>query len=328
MEEAIGLNLEGVKKKIYHGGTGDLPKFITGSKVTFHFQTLKCDSERTVIDDSKKVGVPMEIIIGNMFKLEVWEMLLASMRIGEVSEFWCDVTHTGLYPLVSKSLRLIAEGKDPTDWHMHTCGLANMFAYHTLGYEDLDELQKEPQPLIFVIELLKVESPSTYKRESWALNNDEKLKAVPILHGEGNRLFKLGRYEDATNKYREAVICLKNIQTKEKPWEVPWMKLEKMINTLILNYCQCLLRMEEYYEVLEHTTDLIQHHPGLAKAYYIRGKANAEVWNETEAKKDFEKVIEMDPTMKRQVKKEISMLETRMQDKEEEDKLKYRNLFP
>lgn len=50
----------------------------------------------------------------------------------------------------------MAEGKDPTEWHVHTCGLANMFAYHTLGYEDLDELQKEPQPLIFVIELLQV----------------------------------------------------------------------------------------------------------------------------------------------------------------------------
>jgi hypothetical protein len=31
-----------------------------------------------------------------------------------------------------------------------------MFAYHTLGYEDLDELQKEPQPLVFLIELLQV----------------------------------------------------------------------------------------------------------------------------------------------------------------------------
>ncbi|CAI9619988.1 unnamed protein product, partial [Staurois parvus] len=235
--------------------------------------------------------------------------------------------HTGLYPIVAKSLRRIAEGKDPTDWHIHTCGLANMFAYHTLGYDDLDELQKEPQPLIFVIELLKVESPSMYKRETWALSNDEKLKVVPVLHGEGNRLFKLGRYEDATNKYREAVICLKNIQTKEKPWEVPWMKLEKMINTLILNYCQCLLRMEEFYEVLEHTADLIQHHPGLTKAYFLRAKANAEVWNEAEAKKDFEKVIELDPTMTRQVKKEIRKLEMRMEEKEEEEKMKYKNLF-
>lgn len=64
--------------------------------------------------------------------------------------------HTGLYPMVAKSLRRIADGKDPVDWHIHTCGMANMFAFHTLGYDDLDKLQKEPQPLIFLLELLKV----------------------------------------------------------------------------------------------------------------------------------------------------------------------------
>lgn len=51
---------------------------------------------------------------------------------------------------------------------------------------------------------------------------------------------------------------------QEKPWEVEWLKLEKMINTLILNYCQCLLKKEEYYEVLEHTSDILRHHPGAA----------------------------------------------------------------
>lgn len=64
--------------------------------------------------------------------------------------------HTGVYPLVAKSMRRIAEGKDPVDWHIHTCGMANMFAYHSLGYDDLDELMKEPQPLYFVLELIKV----------------------------------------------------------------------------------------------------------------------------------------------------------------------------
>lgn len=66
---------------------------------------------------------------------------------------------------------------------------------------------------------------------------------------------------------------------------------------------------------------------GLTKAYFLRAKANAEVWNEVEAKKDFEKVVELDPTMTRQVKKEITKLEVRMEEKEEEDKLKYKNLF-
>lgn len=28
--------------------------------------------------------------MGKMFKMEVWETLLMSMRVGEVAEFWCD----------------------------------------------------------------------------------------------------------------------------------------------------------------------------------------------------------------------------------------------
>lgn len=59
-------------------------------QITFHFQTLKDDFERTVIDDSRNSGVPMEIVVGKMFKIEVWETLLTSMRINEVAEFWCD----------------------------------------------------------------------------------------------------------------------------------------------------------------------------------------------------------------------------------------------
>ncbi|XP_027423646.1 aryl-hydrocarbon-interacting protein-like 1 [Zalophus californianus] len=327
MDAALLLNVEGVKKTILHGGTGELPNFITGSRVIFHFRTTKCDEDRTVIDDSKRVGHPMHIILGNMFKLEVWEVLLTSMRLGEVAEFWCDSIHTGVYPILSRSLRQVAEGKDPTEWHVHTCGLANMFAYHTLGYEDLDELQKEPQPLIFVIELLQVEAPSEYQRETWSLNNEEKMRAVPILHGEGNRLFKLGRYEEASRKYQEAIVCLRNLQTKEKPWEVQWLKLEKMTNTLIVNYCQCLLKREEYYEVLEHTSDILRLHPGIAKAYYVRARAHAEVWNEAEARADLQKVLELEPSMGKVVRRELRLLENRMEEKREEERLRCRNML-
>ncbi|KAL7848835.1 hypothetical protein SRHO_G00204580 [Serrasalmus rhombeus] len=322
MEDSLLLGVEGIKKNILYGGTNQIPKFMTGSKVTFHFRTMLCNDDRTVIDDSKKVGVPMEVVFGNMFKLDVWEILLKSMRIGEVAEFWCDIIHTGMYPIVAKSLRRIAEGKDPVDWHIHTCGMANMFAYHTLGYEDLDELQKEPQPLIFVLELLKVQQPSEYDRESWALSDEEKLKAVPVLHGQGNKLYKMGRIEEAMNKYKEGLICVRNVQTKEKAWEAPWLKLEKMANTLTLNYCQCLLRLEEYYEVIEHTSDIINQHPGAIKAFYLRGKAHMEVWNETEAKADFERVLDLDPGMKKSIKKELAVLSMRMEEKREEDRLR------
>uniref|UniRef100_A0A8C2D8F7 AIP/AIPL N-terminal FKBP-type PPIase domain-containing protein n=1 Tax=Cyprinus carpio TaxID=7962 RepID=A0A8C2D8F7_CYPCA len=118
MQEAYLLDHPGVKKKILHGGQGPLPHFPKGTKV------------RTVIDDSRKNKRPTEIFVGRMFKMEVWEVLLTSMRIGEVAEFWCDAIHTGLYPIVSKGIRLAAQGNDLLKGQKHTCGMGNLFHYH------------------------------------------------------------------------------------------------------------------------------------------------------------------------------------------------------
>lgn len=60
----------------------------------------------------------------------------------------------------------------------------------------------------------QVEQPSEYNRETWALSDEERMKAVPVLHGQGNKLYKQGQYEKATQKYKEAIICIKNVQTK------------------------------------------------------------------------------------------------------------------
>ncbi|KAF0030499.1 hypothetical protein F2P81_017230 [Scophthalmus maximus] len=79
------------RKRGFAEGNVEAPKDEAQVKVTFHFRTQLCDDERTVIDDSRVVGTPMEIVIGNMFKLDIWESLLASMRIDEVAEFWCDI---------------------------------------------------------------------------------------------------------------------------------------------------------------------------------------------------------------------------------------------
>ncbi|KAM6125101.1 LOW QUALITY PROTEIN: aryl-hydrocarbon-interacting protein-like 1 [Phoenicopterus ruber ruber] len=323
MEETYLLNVEGVKKKILHGGQGELPKLQDGSKITFHFQTLKDDFERTVIDDSREAGIPMEIIVGKMFKLEIWETLLSSMRAGEVAEFWCDAIHTGMYALVSRGMRRIAEGRDPLEGQKHRCGMGNMFDYHSTGYDDLDELQQTPQPLIFIMELFRVEEPSAYKRDTWAMSKEEKLAAVPVLHSEGNRLVLRKEFGQAAAKYQEAVICLRNLQAKE-PWRRGWLKLESLVTPLVLNYCQCQLELGEYYEVLEHTTELLQKHNDNAKAY--RAKAHAAVWNERDAREDF-LLAHLDPSMAAAVKKELKQLGERMRKKHVEDRKRYQGLF-
>lgn len=81
-------------------------------------------------------------------------MLLCLVVYVFVDEFI--LQHTGLYPIVSKGMRLIAQGKDPLEGQRHMCGMGNMFHYHSTGYPELDEIMRTPQPLIFVMELLQV----------------------------------------------------------------------------------------------------------------------------------------------------------------------------
>lgn len=46
------------------------------------------------------------------------------------------------------------------------------------------------------------------------------------------------------------------------PGDVDYVNLGRMIVPLELNYCQCMLELEEYYEVIEHATELLDKHKG------------------------------------------------------------------
>lgn len=46
------------------------------------------------------------------------------------------------------------------------------------------------------------------------MTDEEKLEFVPQIHEEGNKLFKEGKIQEATEKYYNGVACLKNLQMK------------------------------------------------------------------------------------------------------------------
>lgn len=48
------------------------------------------------------------------------------------------------------------------------------------------------------------------------------------------------------------------------PGDEDYINLGRLIIPLVLNYCQCMLELEEYYEVIEHTTELLDKHKGTA----------------------------------------------------------------
>lgn len=48
----------------------------------------------------------------------------------------------------------------------------------------------------------------------WAMTDKEKLEVVPQMHEEGNVLFKESKIKEASEKYYNAIACLKNLQMK------------------------------------------------------------------------------------------------------------------
>lgn len=329
MEEVVrNLLEEGIQKKVVSPGKGELPTYPDGTKVVFHYRTTLLDG--TLLDDSRKMGgcsKPMELILGKKFKLAVWERIVITMRESEVADFTCDTKHTALYPLVSQSLRNISAGKDPLEGQRHCCGIAQIHSHHSLGHHDLDHLQASPQPLTFTIEMLEVLPPGTFRLDVWAMSDKEKLEAVPQIHEEGNNLFKEGQIQLAAEKYYNGIACLKNLQMKEHPGDEAWIKLDQMITPLLLNYCQCQLVQGQYYEVIEHCSSLLFKYETNVKALYKRAKAHAAVWNETEARADFARVVELDSTLGPSVIKELRIMEEKIRAKEKEEKGRYKGLF-
>lgn len=316
-------NKEYIVKNVIHAGTKTI-NFIPGTKVVFHFKTTKCDPEKTVIDDSRVMGREMELVLGKKFKFEVWEVIVQKMALNEVACFRVDKSLVTSYPFVSKTLREVGKPQSEKRNH-HCCGVT--LQNEGIGYEDLNELIKHPQDLEFTIELLKVILPDEYEKESWQMTEDEKLKSIPEIRTKGNALFREKNYEVACVTYAKGIEMLEQLMLAEKPNDEEWLVLNRLKTPLLLNYVQCKLIQKEYYKVIEHCTTILKHEPDNVKALYRRGKAYIGAWDEEKAVKDLKRVIELDPTLKSTIEKDLQAFSTALKEKNELEKRKLSKLF-
>lgn len=326
METGLGTGLGyGIKKSVLHPGKGSLSLYPDGTKVTFHYKSSKCDEEGTVIEDTKKVKKPMELLTGKSFKFELWENALKTMRQEEVSDFVCEPQHLASYPPVEAKLRAFRHGKKIEE-EKHCCGMAQVHQ-SGLGYDDLDALMNSPEPLRFTMEVVSVEEPGQHRLEAWAMNDAQKRAVLPQLREEGNRLYREGDYVKAAEKYAEALGCLENLLLHEKPNSAEWLELDGDKIPFLLNFAQCKLHMKEYYQVIEHTTTVLEREDDNVKALFRRAKAHSACWNFSEARRDFAEATKLDPKLRGAIRKELATMEEAEKKKDEEDKAKLQGLF-
>ncbi|EFX72952.1 hypothetical protein DAPPUDRAFT_325741 [Daphnia pulex] len=319
-----------IQKKILHAGTANASEFPSDTKVRFHFVaqliTRNPDGEIVlgkVIDDSRNYTQPIEILIGKKFKLEVWETMVQAMAVNEVSEFYVDKTLCLTYPLVAKTLR-DAYSKDKPKTHEHTsphcCGAMALVNGPKLGYDDLNQLMEKPSDYLFRIELLGVDLPQSYQKETWQMDENERINALPRLRLEGNELYQNKKNAEASKIYAQAIGIIEQLQLKEKPGEQEWQALADMKIPFLLNYSQCQLLMGNYYEVIEQCSQVLIQQPNNVKAIFRRGMAHLNAWNPTEAKNDFEKAALIDPSLAKTVQQQLSKLEEMIKEKNKSDK--------
>lgn len=60
------------------------------------------------------------------------------------------------------------------------------------------------------------------------MSDEEKVKAVPLIHQEGNELYKEGKVHEAAAKYYDAIACLKNLQMKVMRGLFPWAPVSEL----------------------------------------------------------------------------------------------------
>lgn len=207
----------------------------------------------------------------------------------------------------------------------HTCGMT--LQNEGLGYCDLDDLMKNPCDLEFIFELLSVELPSDYQKEAWQMSDEERLLKVSELKEEGNQLYKERNFKGAQEKYTYAIGLIEQLMLKEKPRDVEWNELAEIKVPLLLNYSQCKLLAKDYYPVITYCTEVLTYDPDNVKAYYRRAKAHCGTWNLSEAEKDYQKSIELDPKLAAAVAKELNEFKQLLHEKEAQDKEKFKNLF-
>ncbi|CAL1684289.1 unnamed protein product [Lasius platythorax] len=310
-------------KTVVHAGTKTI-NFIPGTKVIFHFKTSKCDFDKTLIDDSRTMGNPMELVLGKKFKLEVWEAIVQKMALNEVACFKVHKSLVTAYPFVSKTLREAGKPQSEKRNH-HCCGVT--LQNEGIGYADLNELIKHPQDLEFIIELVNVILPDEYEKESWQMTEDEKLENIPHLKEKGNALFKEKKYNSASETYAKAIGMLEQLMLIEKPNDEEWLSLNQMKTPLLLNYAQCKLLNKEYYSVIEHCSTVLKTEPDNVKALYRRGKAYINTWDEKNAIKDLRRAAEIDPSLHNTVEKELQVFAAAIKEKDSVQKEKLSKMF-
>eukprot|EP01137_Pigoraptor_chileana_P013947 Opistho-2@68029 len=177
----------------------------------------------------------------------------------------------------------------------------------------------------FEIELLRVEEAGTFTKDHWEMSLDEKRDAVPRLKDEGNELYKRGEFAKAAEKYGFAIAYCEQVMVERRPGDPH--PLDTLLVTCQLNYAACKGKLEDWEEVIKHTSTILEKDPKNIKALFRRGQAHARRGRDLElAEKDLALVEVLDPD-NAEAKKEMRLVNAKMDAARKKEKDMFKGMF-
>ncbi|XP_022953866.1 peptidyl-prolyl cis-trans isomerase FKBP62-like [Cucurbita moschata] len=187
--------------------------------------------------------------------------------------------------------------------------------------ESLQELAVVPpnSTVYYEVELVAFDK----EKESWDMNNQEKVEAAGKKKEEGNVLFKSGKFARASKRYEKAVKFIEYDSSFSEDEKKQAKALKVACN---LNNAACKLKLKQYNEAEKLCTKVLELESSNVKALYRRAQAYIELADFDLAEFDIKKALDIDPN-NRDVKLEYKTLKEKVKEYNKKDAKFYGNMF-
>ncbi|KAG9446021.1 hypothetical protein H6P81_012149 [Aristolochia fimbriata] len=160
-------------------------------------------------------------------------------------------------------------------------------------------------------------------KESWDMNNAEKIEAAGKKKEEGNVLFKAGKYERASKRYEKAA---KFVEYDSSFSEEEKKQSKALKVTCNLNNAACKLKLKDYKQAEKLCTKVLDLESRNVKALYRRAQAYIQLADLDLAELDIKKALEIDPD-NRDIKLEYRALKEKVKENNKKEAKFYGNMF-
>lgn len=156
-------------------------------------------------------------------------------------------------------------------------------------------------------------------KNSWEMDEDEKIEQAKILKEQGNKFLKEGKYAIALKKYNRCKNYLSGFKDDHE-------ECKQLTTAVHLNLSLLYQKENNNDECIANCNQVLVHDPKNIKALYRRGQARLNVQNFEEAIGDFTKILEVEAGNKA-AQNGITICRQKLQEYKNREKKLYSNMF-